>query len=73
MKDFKENKEKHRQDIKDNKLIKWTPFPQEIEHNFNFSNIPPVTMNMKCLKIFPVCIINIGTSRAYYINRLSST
>ena len=54
MKEYKENKEKQREEIKDNKIVKWTPFPPEIEHNFNFSNIPQAKLEMKQPKIFPV-------------------
>ncbi len=73
MKEFKENKEKLKVEIKDNKLVKWTPFPPEVDNFFNFSNIPPAVMNMKSYKIFPVIVFNIGSSWSNYIYRFPSS
>lgn len=53
MKENKENKVK-KEEVKDNKNIKWTPFPTESKVNYNFSAITPPSMNLKCIKTFPV-------------------
>jgi hypothetical protein len=44
------------QEKKDNKLVKWTPFPPDTKETFNFSSIMPVNKVLKCIHTFPVIL-----------------
>jgi hypothetical protein len=43
-----------KEEIKDNKLVKWTAFPSDNKNAFNFSSVLPIGKTLKCTHTFPV-------------------